>query len=72
MPLDALQEVWTERHKATCLPGGQGVRVSAAELAKGSSAAGGSAEAGLLADRPLLQQLQYSMRKKNVLVPEVR
>ena len=55
----------------SCLPTGHGVRVPLSELAKGAAASGGSPAADLLATRPLLQQLQYSMQANDITMGQV-
>lgn len=56
---------------AACLPLKGGVRVAAAELAKGD-AADDPASLLLLAGRPELQHLAYCMQARHITVPEVR
>ena len=57
------------------LPRGHGVTVSPAELAKGATGAGATTDAealALLAGRPGLQHLLYSMEANGLLVDKVR
>lgn len=54
-----------------CLPASHGVRVSVAELAVGGGVGTGSPVALLLAARPALQHLGFSMRANGITVEEV-
>lgn len=65
LPLVPPQARQAEEQGKACLPAGHGMRVSAAELAKGGAAASGDA-ADLLRERPFLQHLGFSLRANHI------
>ena len=61
-----------ERHSKACLPQKGGTRVAAAELARGAAGCADPVARALLAARPALQHLLFSMEANNIHVSHVR